>query len=239
MPSILDRVEAMTARIQPATVSEFIALRIARKLDDLHHGRVYLEVSGRNRPEAMIAAYLAIARGNSDSRGLAAFQVALSSPSIEQMAMPPNGLAAIRVDRRTIAAALFTGVSLQHTERRHLKTEWEQASTSTAGFMNWLIATFKVGAVALERVTNARDVRRQHLSQICIGICRTLGVPVWDVPHTALLESFSVPPLKNDTELRRVVAAIWPVLNARGGGNWTLDAAALGLFHQVERLLGR
>jgi hypothetical protein len=52
-----------------------------------------------------------------------------------------------------------------------------------------------------------------------------------------VFESFAVEPLKTRKELREVITTFWPQLGTRDFDPSILDAAAVGLYAQVESLL--
>ena len=61
--SILDRVEASVANFRPGTPSEFVALQLARRFDDLHRLPRYIAAARRHPKQTLLdAAKTAILR---------------------------------------------------------------------------------------------------------------------------------------------------------------------------------
>ena len=58
---------------------------------------------------------------------------------------------------------------------------------------------------------------------------------MWEVEKPELLRAFGSPPLKTRKELREIVRNIWSVLPAQQENGSTSDAAALGLYEQIQR----
>ena len=151
--------------------------------------------------------------------------------------MTSHKLLAVKVERRAIASAIFIGDRLDYTQVRQLSSVPDKAEGSAIGFVNWMVMSFRVESAALERLLPASGIRRAQLSRLVIGALRAQSIPVWEIPKRALLEAYGVPPLRTRKELREVVASIWPILDGRQRNNWILDATAIGLLVQTERLL--
>ena len=150
--------------------------------------------------------------------------------------MKDSKLAAIAMTRRTLAVTIFSETRLDYTQVRHLSSSHDKAEDSTVGFVRWIVATFGVDSAALETVTPGDTSRRAVLSRLVLGILREEGVPVWEVSKQQLFDAFAIPPLRGQRELREIIVSFWPVLNTRGRSPVSLDAAALGLYVETERL---
>jgi hypothetical protein len=68
-------------------------------------------------------------------------------------------------------------------------------------------------------------------------VFRQLGIPVFEIAGPALMRSFGYPPPKDAAELRKVVAAVFADLPAAPFAYPCLQAAALGLHFETDRLL--
>lgn len=145
-------------------------------------------------------------------------------------------VAAIRIDRRAAAAAVFIGSQLDYTQVVHLPPILDKAESSVTGFLNWILASFGIESAAIESVDLSDQIRRFELTKTAVSVLRSASVPVWEVSKTELLSSFGYPVPRNRKEVRESVAQIWPMLNTRGTSHWVLDAVAIGLYVQTERL---
>ncbi len=145
-------------------------------------------------------------------------------------------MAAFRVERRSVAAAIFHGTHLEHTDMKQLPSEGEKAEAGTVGFVNGILSDFDVSGVVVERLEKVKDARRKRLHQAIEQSLRDSAVPVYKVGDDEMLSAFAYPSLSNRKELRQVVATIWPILLTKKGPATKLDAAALGLYFQTERL---
>lgn len=145
-------------------------------------------------------------------------------------------VAAIRMERRAVAVAIFIGVRLDYTQVRQLVADAAKAETSVIGFLNWILATFRIQSAAVESIDSEDQIHRAELARVAVEVLRQASVPIWEVSKAEVLASFGHPPLRNRKELREAVAFIWPILNSRDTSPWALDAAAVGLYVQTERL---
>lgn len=146
-------------------------------------------------------------------------------------------LGAFKVERRAVAAAIFSGVRLEYAQVRQLSSHDAQAELSAAGFVGWLCRSFHLPSVALEAYPAGEDTRRTALNATVVSVLREQGIAVWAVSRQELLTAFGSPPLSTRKELRAVAAVIWPVIAGAPQTRWTLEAAALGLYVQTNRFL--
>jgi hypothetical protein len=145
-------------------------------------------------------------------------------------------LIAIRIERRTVAAAFFRGEHLEYTDARQLSSAHDKALASAVGFINWLLGRFPAESAALELIPNGYDFQRRVLHN---AICQTLRdrmLPLWEIPKAVLFEGSGYPPPKSRAQLREVAKAIWPILEGTHAKVFIQDAAVLGLHVQIERL---
>lgn len=142
-------------------------------------------------------------------------------------------LLAVKLDRRSIGAAVFVGQHLDYTQVRQLSGQRDKAQASVIGFITWLIHNFGITSATLECSPNANENQRAVLSQAVIATLRDNAVSVWEISKGDLLAGFGHPALKSRAELREVVRTIWQTKSNKGSA---LDAAALGLYVQTERM---
>lgn len=148
-----------------------------------------------------------------------------------------NCTAALAVDRRAVAVAVFVNRVLDFARLHHFGADADKAAQSTVGFVQWLREHFPISAFVLEYADPIATTRRALLSRAVAATAREHGYPVREVTTAELLSSFGHPALRARRELRQVVATIWPSLNVRECGQPCLDAAALGLFVQTQTAL--
>jgi hypothetical protein len=148
-------------------------------------------------------------------------------------------LAAFRVERRSVAVAVFLGSQLDYTQTRQLPTDAGRASASLTGFVNWVLDSFRIELCAIELIDSGLEIRRAGLTQLTIAILREAGIPISEVTKVELFAAFGVPSLTSRRELRECAASIWPILNDPHSGTGVLDAAALGAYIETERLFNQ
>jgi hypothetical protein len=150
--------------------------------------------------------------------------------------MHPNRLLAIKVERRSIAVAVFFGERLDHTQVRQLASDEHAAEATTADFVNWLLYTFDIGSAAVEAVGQQDDTRRGALIQTIRSILRASSIPIWEISKAELLYGFGCPALRTRKQLRNVIRNMWPILDEPNQNQAVLDAVATGVYVSTERL---
>jgi hypothetical protein len=146
-------------------------------------------------------------------------------------------LAAIRVSRRTVAIAIFKGQTLHYAEIRHLSSNSDMALASAVSYLNWALSQFHIQAAVLEEAVTSEEARAAEILGALVAEFRRQTLPYRIVSKHTVFESFAIEPLATRKELREVVATFWPQLGTRDFDPSILDAAAVGLYAQVEYLL--
>jgi hypothetical protein len=146
-------------------------------------------------------------------------------------------LAAIKVSRRTVAIAIFKGQSLHYAEIRHLSSRPDMAVASAVSYLVWTLGQFYIQVAALEEAVTSEEARSAEIIDALVAELRRQTLPFRLVSKQTVFESFAVEPLKTRKELREVITTFWPQLGTRDFDPSILDAAAVGLYAQVESLL--
>lgn len=146
-------------------------------------------------------------------------------------------LAAVKLHRRIASVVILHRSQIDYAKFRYLPATTEEAEKTLRGFLHWIIESFDVGSAAIEISKSSSDTHVSHFQEVCREVFHSLGIPVWEVPLDEIFSAFGVPPLKSREALRQVITTIWPILNAPEFTDHTQDAAAVGLYAQVERLL--
>jgi len=149
-----------------------------------------------------------------------------------------TSLAAFRIERRTISVAIFVDHQLEHTESRHLSSVYAKALNSASRYVDHITTNFSAKNAAVDMQLSTVTTTRTRLTAELVAQLRQAGVSVHEVETAALLSAFRDPPLQSRRELRESVASIWPILTTDGCHSSCLDAAALGLYVQVQNLFG-
>jgi len=235
MQSILDRVAAGAySTFRPQTIRDFFALRLAQRLGDAPAARHYVQLTDERSEEQLLVAYRRMLAHPPHSGDLArAFHVALEHVNGQGVRLQSDRLLSAKVERRSVSVAVFIGTELDYTQTRQLSSTREKAEASAAGFINSMMNHFEVESAALERIVSTENIQRLGLSRMIGRTLREYALPVLEIEKRDLLAAFGHPAPRSRREMREVVLAIWPVLTDDGG---ILDAAALGLFIQTERL---
>lgn len=147
-----------------------------------------------------------------------------------------SNLASLKIERRRISVAVFVDERLDYTATRHLPSVYAKALDSATRYVDWITRTFTIEGAALEKNHTDPNTWKSKFTKEIIGQLRDAGVPIFEVSKDALLGSFAHPPLRYKTELREVVSSMWPILATKDNNASLLDAAALGLYVQVEKI---
>jgi hypothetical protein len=234
MKFLLDKFTPAAA-FWPHTATELFALRLAQKLDDVPSVRHYVTLAESYSESQMLNAYRRTLRCANNADLGRQFQS-------EIVRAAPNGrdrdtkLISIRVERRTVAACIFNGHSIEYADSRQLSSDNSKALDSAISFMTWILNRFPVESGAIEEIPNGHQFQRHVLHDAICDELRIRLLPIWQIPKLALLEGCGHPPLKSRGELRKVVTSIWPVLEGSHAKLLIQDAASLGLHVQTERL---
>ena len=144
-------------------------------------------------------------------------------------------LLAIKITGRSATAAIYFGRELHYTEVRQLASDLTQAKDSLISFCSSLIEHFRVDTSVSEKP--AADTRAQAMATSLLNLLRERAIPHWAIAKAELLAAYGETPLKSTHELRVVVRDYWPHIIDERDDSTCLDAAALGLYLQTERML--
>jgi hypothetical protein len=236
MTHILESFGPAPTAFRPRTLTDLFGLRLAQKLVDTPAVRHYTALAGQYGQAQLLSAYRRALKHTSEETLAVCFHDELKLSQSATASRHTVDLTAVRVERRSVAVAVFHGDHLEYSQVRQLSSSHTKAVGSAVGFVNWVVTHFAAESVAMESVDGGCEIKRWSLSE---AICQTLRdclLPIWRIEKADLLSGCGAPPLKSRKELREVVTAIWPILSGGGAKLFAQDAAALGLHVQTERL---
>ncbi len=238
MINILETVEQeQKVGFQPTTPDEFFALRLAERLGDAATAKHYAELAGEHSPERLLSLYHRIvSEETAQTQAGKRLHVLLTGHAHGSVHCARPRLLAVAVMRRAIATALFVGTHLEGVRLRHLPSVPSKAEFSAAGFLGTALLEFRCDSVAIERMDAPEGAIRGLLHRSIVAQWRNAGVPIYETGITAITQAYAYPTPRTRKQTRAIVAGIWPL---PGGGNpesVMLDALALGLYVQTERL---
>lgn len=149
----------------------------------------------------------------------------------------PSKLIAIKIRRRVVAAAVFSGRTLEHVEALQLCNDPEEVNDAVARFLASLLERFHPDSAAIGISRGRIGERVIALTDTAEMMLRAAAIPFWKVEDQTVLETYAIPKLKGRRHLRPIVRSFWPHLAERQLSGY--EAAALGLHVQVERLLSQ
>lgn len=239
MIDILEQVanKRPVSAFRPSNARELLVLRLAQKLAEPAAVAHYAELAAEHSIETMLLAYRrAVNHGTPPADMAKRFHSELGSARAQDIRFRDERLLAIKVERRSVAAAVFVGDRLDFHDMRHLPAQAEKAIESALAFLRWVVDDCEIESATLERMTNGKQIRRAVLNQAILDMLRSESLPIWEVGKRELLEAYSHPPLRSRQELRQVVLSIlWSMFNTDKPGFQEIDAGALGLYVQTER----
>ena len=247
MTNILDQVArtqsaAMRSQFCPETPSEFLALRLAARLNDHAAVRHYVELSERYGDSHLLTAYRRVRElGCKIDSGHAFLREIerLAHRDISSLEINTRRLAAIRIERRAVAVAILSGDHLDSPPQvRQLSSDGDKALNSAVAFITRLLERRPFAIAALEVMPDRGEVQRTLLDQ---AISRVLaeygnGVSIWRVPKREVLSAFGYPPLRFRNQAREAIESMFPDVDGSFGDPLIKDALALGLYCQIEYL---
>lgn len=231
--TILEQVAASYGRFTPKSSDDYFALRVAQKLGDEKAASHYASLVSQNGKDALLVAYIRAKKRSRPGEDRAQrFHDELKGVNGQHIEASGK-LLALKVERRTVAAACFYGTRLEFTESRELSSDPAKAVSSAIGFLNWICQVFDSDSAALETEQDS-EIRRAALHHAIVASLRQQSFSIRETPKFEILRTFGVPAPRTRREMREVIGSIWPILDS--GRPAVLDAAALGLYVQTERL---
>ncbi len=144
-------------------------------------------------------------------------------------------LIALKVRRRSVATAVFSGKNLDYAVMLHLSDKPEIVTDTVARFLSRTLEDFKPASAAIGIGQTKPGERVTDLHALVKTMLAAEGIPITEVEDKKLLESYAVPKLKNKDALQPIVASFWPHLGPRQLS--AFEAVALGFHMQAEHLL--
>lgn len=149
--------------------------------------------------------------------------------------MSANTVAALRITRTRVGIVVFTNTKIEFARSLSLPCQSaKHAANSLRGLVNWTMEHFKNPSIVAEE---SESHTKELLAELQI-LSRERGLLIITVATNTLFSAYSLPPLTSRTQLRKVASTIWPGLALMNKGE-VLDAAALALHVQTERLLAK
>jgi hypothetical protein len=152
--------------------------------------------------------------------------------------MTEQKLAALAVERRTVAIAFFRNSHIEDLLIRHLPADLPRALISLSVVLNQVFERNSIEYFAFARLPEIASERQKQLSVLCIEQARAVGVPFVEVSEADIFAAYGFPALQRREQVRMVGKTIWPSLDSKAATRSAVDAALLGLYAQIERLFG-
>ena len=235
MTSILESVaKSHLSDFRPLSVDDYFVLRLAKALGEPAAAPHYAVLASQQPQSVLLCAYRKAMNTNPDHPAPAFHEILEALNGHGNRPLPRPRIMAIRIERRAVAMALFGGTQLEGWRVRQLPSDSKRAEDSCVGFVTAVLDEHHCEGVVLESISG--DAARVKLHDSAVAECRALGISVTEIPKQTVIESFAHPAPTTRHEIREIVSQIWLVPNLKGGRDFILDAAALGLYFQTERL---
>jgi len=148
-----------------------------------------------------------------------------------------KALLSVKVERRSIAIAIFRDHVLRYAEALNLSSSLEMAMQSAMDFVVRYLHRFDVHSAVLEDSHADDEARSAELLGHVERALLSEGTPTKRVGKQTLFEAYSVVPLSSRRELHEVVRSFWPQLYTMDFPRAVMDAAAVGLYEDTEARL--
>lgn len=145
-------------------------------------------------------------------------------------------LATFKVTGSAVALALFADRELEYVELRHLMVDVGRATNTLRSFLGWTLEILKPND-AVVSAAKGRDQKADRYMSFIREFLNNCGLPVREVSVDDLLNNYAIPPVRTKAQLAKVALGIWPHLRGRGLQYPMLEAAAMGLYVQTDRVL--
>ncbi|HEX4134620.1 MAG TPA: hypothetical protein VHY84_08440 [Bryobacteraceae bacterium] len=237
MTNILNQfVKSLHSRFQPSSPDEYFALCLARLLGEPEAAPHYAVLASQYSQAKLLCAYRrAVSSPPGGARPARIFHDYLSAYGANgSNGVPHPRLMAVRVERRGVATALFSGVHLEGRRVRQLSSDPNKAEASAEAFIREVFSENDCPSAAIEYVSG--EIRRSVLHNIVRQQCQANGISLWEVPGKSILNALAHPALKTRGEVREMMLRIWPMAALKQSQVCALDAFAVGLYVQTERL---
>jgi hypothetical protein len=136
--------------------------------------------------------------------------------------------------RRAVAVAIFSQMKLERMEVRQLSDDPLKAETTVYRLLSRLLEQHPAATAAVEAFPKTSTTRRAELARLAHELLADHGIPVMRVKTVTLFRAFRLPACRARHQLRSIIATCWPALLPRFGTGAVLDAAALGLYSQIQ-----
>lgn len=250
MTNILDQVArtslaALRTQFLPETPSQFLALRLAVRMNDSAAVRHYVGLAERFGDQRLLTAYCRVREAGHHTdlgRAFLGELERLAQRNTGTIDIETRRLAAIRIERRAVAVAILSGEGLDSPPQvRQLSSDVDKAINSAVAFITRLLERRPFNVAAMEVMPDRGEVLRTLLDQ---AITRVLaessnGVSIWRVAKQEVLSAFGYPPLRFRNQVRQAIERMFPDVDGSFGGPLIKDALALGLYCQIEHLFNR
>jgi|SRR5947209_6996346 len=243
MPGILDQVARSATRtnnnqFQPTSPEDFFALQLAYKLHEPSVAQHYADLLRHHTVEQLLTAFhRAVARGSHSDPARSFHDELRRLGNRDAEEIPDRRLAAVRLERRGLAVAIFSGYHLEYPPLvRQLPSDIGKAQNSAAGFISSVMLRCPFVTAALEILPGFAEVQRQTLLKIVQDVLSEQAVGIWQVERRDILAAYGHPPLSSRGQVQKIVETIWPDMNGSFGAPLIRDALALGLYCQTEYL---
>lgn len=205
MTSILDQVaKSRHSEFQPSSPDDCFVLNLARRLGEPEAAEHYCVLASQHSHSSLLYAYRRAIETNPDRIAPAFHEILESLGGHTNRDLPQPRLMAIRIERRTVAMALFAGTHLEGWRVRQLPSDSKRAEESCTGFARAVLDEHPCDGVALE--TASGEIARAKLHDVIVAECRTLGIAVTEAAKQTVIESFSHPSPTTRNQIRQIVS---------------------------------
>jgi len=240
MTQILEYIQqSRQASFVAASPDEFFALRLACRLGDGATARHYALLASQYAEEQLLGAYAWAVRHRQTGGTLGElFHTALGR-GVPPLRPRRSRTLSVAIERRHVAAAVFNGTHVEDVRLRHLPGQPEKMAGSAVGFVRSMLAEHRIEGTVLEVGPGTQESKtvKAGVIRAVSAEFRQRALPRWQLLSRDVISAFGYPAPTKRTRMRQIGARMWPD-SAEGSRQSTrLDALALGLYAQTERLL--
>lgn len=142
-----------------------------------------------------------------------------------------------KISSAELGFAVFSRQKLMFWEAHHYVCESREVEAKLIAEAVRAVEKFSVAAVVLEPLS-AMEVKAAGFGTTLRTRLRDVNaIPIFEITEQQVFESFAFPAVGSRDELRQILATVFPQLQSNCLARHCLDAAALGLYFETDRLL--
>ena len=193
--SILSQIaESRKSGFTPSSPDEFFALRLAVRLGEPEAAAHYLMLASQYAQEYLLGAYRFAKRRQGSYESLAKLFHGALSRQVGAARSKKYRTAAVAIERRRVAIAVFCGAHLEDLRVRHLPGQPSKMAASALSLVRSVLSEHHIETAAVEQSVPAKrpTVKATVMTAVAEQL-RAEGLPLWEFLRSEVTGAFAHP----------------------------------------------